>query len=1008
MTRTTPRVEQGMLILPAAQQTPLAVGSPQWFAWLADEGNGSFFFANEDGSFTARKERRKRGGWYWIAYRSQGGKLAKAYIGRSEALTSERLSEITALFREQRASKQNQEDAMSSPLFALSTRFAPPPLPEHTSGLLERAELLKRLDDGLHLKLTLVTAPAGYGKTTLLTQWYETRRRRPGGEPSLAWIALDERDNDPIRFWSRIWSALRQGQEGVIGDLSAPLRSTPQMSIEMTLAALLSTNTGGILVLDDYHALTNAQIHEQMEWLLANLPASMHLVIASRSEPPLSLARARVYREVSELHAHDLRLRGEEIERFLRASTGMTFSSAEQALLEQRTEGWMAALHLIALMLRERQRPEEVLAHFTGSQRALFAYFAEEVFARQPEAVQAFLLATAPLAEMTAPLCAAVLDDEASEQSVARARQLLVHLERANLFLIPLDEQQQRYRYHALFSEFLQEKLRQSAPERLGSLHQRAARFYERQQMREEALEHALAGHDQASASRLIVQLGEEALWRRGEVKRLLTWLEQLPFACRMEDPQLSILYAWALLLSGEREPVGIAALLEIIESRNEDSCMLKGDLSALRAGLASFQQDIPQAIFFSHRALQELPEERMLLRASVALGVGNAHMARKELDEAYRVLGEALHISQALSSLRTAMFASRYLAIVCIEQGRMAEAEAILRQALRFAGDSVRACVPATGIVHIGLAELLYERNELAGALHHATLGKTLGESCGEFKVVLGAFCILALIYATTGEVERAWQEVWQAERVATLGRVTWLIDQTSAIAIRLSLLQGDPGGAKRALRDKWIDSVSSREQVPAVEQEHLRLMLARVWLDEEKYGAVDDLLAPVIHAARQEKRVKMACAALSLHTIALYGLRERQRASQSLNEALRLAGPERYLRTLLDIGEPFLNLLRHHEGSRDTAAFVRELLEATGHAHVPPEQSGNLSTREYEVLQFVAAGMSNQQIAEALIIEASTVKVHVRHICQKLGVQNRLQAAARARENGLLSQKS
>ncbi|QBD76830.1 hypothetical protein EPA93_12775 [Ktedonosporobacter rubrisoli] len=1002
MAHTTPRVEQDILVEPTNR--PVSVGSPQWYAWLDNEENRSFFFSNEAGSFTARKERRKRGGWYWIAYRSRRGRLVKTYMGRSEDLTLERLRETTVRLAEQQISERHK--ALSTQLAQpdVTSRFTPPPLAARPFKLIERPELLKQLDESLRQhKLTLVTAPARFGKTTLLSMWYKMRSQQ-SHKQKIAWLALDERDNDPVRFWSALRSALLQNTQHTGNDSSAPLHSTPLMSIETVLAALLSRNSHrSILILDDYHTITNAQIHQQMQWLVTYLPADLHIIIVSRREPPLALGRARIYGELGELDADDLRLGRDEIKRFLSESVNLSLSAEEQAFLEQRTEGWIAGLQLITLALREQQQPHTVLAQFTGSQHSLFDYFAEEVFAQQSEAVQRFLLHTAPLTTFTPQLCAAMLDDEAHADNTTQTHNLLRQLERANAFLIPMDEQRQSYRYHALFGEFLLEKLRQSSPELLISLHQRAARYFERQQMREEALEHALAGEDIARAGRLIEQLGDEILWKRGEVKLLLSWMQRLPSSRYEGNPRLAMLYAWALLLSGEREPEGVAALLEAIERREDTALIQKGEIAALRARIAAFHDDIPQVIAFSQQALQELPEERALLRADVAFGLSGTYTARKDLDTAYRLLAEALHISQALFSLRTAMFASRYLAAICVEQGRLSEAEAILRQALYFAGAREGTRVPATGIVHIGMAELLYERNEIAAALQHASLGIALGEASGEIKVILGGYCILALILAIRGEIAQAWQHLWKAERIATIGKVRWLSEQVAMIAIRLSLLQEDTGGAQRALRQIGIDPEASMAQAPPEGQEQVRLMLARVWLAEEKYEEVKELLAPIITAAHAGKRVKVLLAARALQASALYRLRERL-AAHVLSEVLGLAGPQGYMRTLLDIGEPLQKLLQGVEVTREARMYARKLREANGAGDLAVEGCEDLSEREHEVLHLMAAGMSNQEIAENLIIEVSTVKVHVRHVCQKLGVQKRLQAVVKAREMGLL----
>ncbi|HLZ59543.1 MAG TPA: LuxR C-terminal-related transcriptional regulator [Ktedonosporobacter sp.] len=1024
MARTTPRVEQGVLVSPVARNGPVAVGSEQWFSWLSDDENVSFFFANETGSFTARKERRKRGGWYWIAYRSRGGRLAKTYIGRSEDLTAERLDEIPCLLSNQGMPQRNP--LSMSPL--LATKFAPPPLSARISRILSRGKLLERLSDSLHVKLTLVTAPAGFGKTTLLSMWYEAQRRQRHKDNEMIWISLDERDNEPTRFWSSVWSTLRGGsardnlaplgdpserldESGGI-DFAVPLYQAPQMTLETVMAVLLNgiskSRRHMIVILDDYHEITNPQIHEGMGFLLAYLPPSVHIILSSRSEPPLSLGRARVYGEIVELRADDLRLNEDEIEQFFRETIGISLSGEERAVLEERTEGWIAGLYLAGLALRGQQRPEQVLERFTGSQRSLFDYFAEEVFARQPSGVQRFLLFTAQLAELTPSLCAAVLGAQEWDERDRSVQRMFDYIEQANLFVVPLDEQGQRYRYHALFGEFLRERLKQSMPELLPELQQRASNWYERQGMIEEAIEYALSAQDTKRARRLIEHIGEETLWRKGEVQRLLTWMQQLPGIGNGESPQLEILYAWALLLSGQSNLEEVEALIEAIENRGEAEVTsgLRGDILALRARMAGFRNDI-QGIAFARQALQELPKERALLRADVAFGLSGTP---RDQDEAYRLLSEALHISQSLGSLRTAMFSARYLADTCREQGRLTEAEAILRQALHFAGvgessqGTQRVRVPATGIVYTGLAELLYERNELVEALRYALLGVELGERSGEIKVLLYGYGILSLIFASKGEIERAWQELWKAERVASIGRVSWLGEQMAAIAVRLSLAKGDIQGAKRALQKREIDAEVGLEKALAVKLEDDRLMLARIWLAEEKYEAVVALLDPLIRKAREEKRVRATIIRQSLKAVALNGLRERRQAIQIVSDVLAIAEPEGYSRSILDLGEPMRDLLQRTELAGSARRYARKLLEATGVDNSLREQYGGLSEREYEVLQLVAAGMSNQEIANDLVVAPSTVKAHVSHLCQKLGVQKRIQAVAKAREMGLL----
>lgn len=1005
MARTTPRVEQTMLVLPEDKKATVQVGSRQWYSWLADEKNGSFFFVNETGSFTARKERRKRGGWYWIAYRSRGGKLAKTYIGRSEDLTLERLREVTALLVEHSTAQQNTAILHRSQAL-VTTKFLPPPLSSRTGKLIERTALLERLQQSLSARLTLVTAPAGFGKTMLLSQWYDLCRQEAGKGGTIAWITLDERDNDPARFWNAVWSALRGELENADFDVAIPLASTPQMPLEAVLAPLINALSEGeqcLLILDDYHVITHAQIHEGMNVLLAHLPASTHLLLASRSEPPLALARIRMYGGLIELQASDLRLTADETRRFLHAIPGVTLSPEEEAILEQRTEGWVAGLHLAGLAMRGQQQPGEVLARFTGSQRSLFAYFAEEVFVHQPETVQRFLLSTALLTELTPALCAAIADAPGAQGSEEYARRLLDAIERANLFLVPLDEERQRYRYHPLFREFLAEKLRSSQPDLVPQIYRRAADYSEQHGMREEALEYVLAARDAARARDLLEQMGEEWLWKKGEAKRLLTWIQQLPEQERVAHPHLEILHAWALLLSGHNDLEAVEASLYAIELRHGTAMndALHGDIAALRARLAAFRSDTPRVIAFSQQALQLLPKKRVLLCADVAFSLSGTF---RDLDESYRMLAETYHLSLALGSLRTVVFASRYLAATCVDQGRLTEAEAILQQALNLAGESEQVHVPVAGFIHIGLAELCYERNELAAAWRHALLGIEQGERCGEIKSLLYGHCLLTLIAAAEGEIAQAWRHMRQAEKIALMGKVTWLSEYMAAITIRLALLQDDLEKARWALRKQGIDAEQDLEHAPGAEQENERLMLARIWLAEGKYRAVVQLLEPVEVAARQRKHLRNTFIAQALRASALSGLREQQQAVHLLGDTLNLAGPEGYLRTFLDLGKPVQKLLPRIEKAGIAREYAHRLLEAFGANSAAAPAAGGLSEREQEVLQLIAAGMSNQEIADTLIVAVSTIKVHIRHLYQKLDAQNRIQVVTRARERGLL----
>jgi len=958
MAHRTPRIERNTL---HDNTSAIPVGSPLWFKWL--EANNAFLFHHEAGSFTARKERRKRGGWYWIAYQSRRGKLSKKYLGRSEDLTLERLYEAMQRLIGSSQPEYNEQDVLFS-------GFGPPPLPRHHQSLLERRALLQRLEHSIQAKLTLLTAPAGSGKTTLLAMWYAAQRERL----PLFWVTLDARHNELSRFWDAIWNALLRCR-GVA--LSTQLYSTPQMSPETVLASLLNNQPRGVLVLDDYHVITEPRIHAGLEFLLAHMPPDLHLILSSRTVPPLSLGRARMYGELVELRAEDLRLQTDEVEQFLQLTLGERLTAEEYALIDARVDGWIAGLHMMALALQGQERPGEVLDCFTGSQRSLFAYFAEEVFAQQKPDIQHFLLSTACLTRLTPALCTAVLAT-GNDQMWS---EMLLELERANLFLVPLDEERQHYRYHALFAEFLQEKLRRSAPEQVTLLQERAARWHAQQGAWDEAIEGFLSAGEIEDACALIERYGEELIWKRGEVGRLSGWLLRVPDIGSGRRPLLDLWYAWTLLLSGKGEVSKLEALLTCLAG----SASLQGDIAALRARLAAFQQKHELVVHFSQQALQLLPMERALLRADIAFGLAGAYA---HLDEAYRLLTEALRSSRAAGSLRSALFASRYLAANCVNQGRLVEAQTLLAQAFHIAGVREQDRVPVTAVVHVGLAELLYERNELEAALQQAIMGVELGEQSGEIKAVLTGCCIQALIYAALKKPEHAWELLWKAEQVAIVGQVPWLHDQLVATTVQVALAQKDVGSAKRALYRLGIDDS------PFPERDDFRLLLARVWLAEGRYEDVVQLLEGVYETAQEEKHLRNALLARTMQALALNELSRQKQALSFLRQALAAAETAGYRRLFLDVHDSLLVLLEHPVLRRYAARFQV----------VPRAETERLSKREVEVLRLVAAGLSNQEIADELCLALSTTKSHVRHLCQKLGAQSRLQAVARARELNLL----
>src|SRR5918997_1216736 len=534
MTRRIPQVADGVLrVLDPSGGPEIAVASPSWIAWLTDPATRSFSFQGTSGRYTARKEHRSRGGEYWIAYRKQGGKLHKAYLGKAEDVTLARLEDVAAAMADRGgevvasppsdapsgdggASRRVDAAATDGHTTAddqlwerrfhgtgadplLTTKLA---VPSTRVSLVSRPRLSERLQEGLGPQLILVSAPAGFGKSTLLGTW--ASELSDSGRP-MAWYSLDSGDNDPAQFWRYFFTAIDLLRPGS-GKTALALLDSPQAPpIEAILTTLLNElvglSTDAVLVVDDYHLIESQTIHKALTFLIDHLPPRMHLVIATRMDPPLPLARLRARGEMTELRAADLRFTSEEAATFLNQVMGLELSAEDTAELEGRTEGWIAGLQMAALAMQDRADVSGFIAAFAGSNRYVLDYLAEEVLARQPEGLQTFLLETSILDRMSAPLCNTITGRTDGQTALER-------LEHANLFVIPLDDERHWYRYHHLFVDVLRQRLRQEPPDLAPELHKRASGWFEEEGFVGEAINHALAAQDWGRAVRLIESNG--------------------------------------------------------------------------------------------------------------------------------------------------------------------------------------------------------------------------------------------------------------------------------------------------------------------------------------------------------------------------------------------------------------------------------------------------------------------------------------------------------------------
>jgi LuxR family maltose regulon positive regulatory protein len=898
-------------------------------------------------------------------------------------------------------------------------------LPRSRGGFLARPRLLERLTEGTTSELTLVCAPAGFGKTALLADWAH-RSQQPA-----AWLSLDEGDNGPGRFWRYAATALDQVRAG-LGQQLGGLLNPPPRSFEAVVTALVNQLSSGpeeiVLVLDDYHLIETPTVHESVGLLLSHLPPQLRLVVASRSDPPLPLARLRARGQLAELRAADLRFTTEEAAAVLHAGLGTDLPEAAVAASAARTEGWAAGLQLAALSLRGHADPAGFVASFTGSHRYVLDYLTQEVLARQPGPLVRFLLETSVLARLSGPLCDAVTGRNDSQR-------LLEEVERANLFLVPLDEERRWWRYHHLFADLLQARLQQEQPERPPQLHRAAAAWSEEHGLVDQAVRHALAADDAAWAARL-VDRHAQALLERGEHATLHRWLAALPPDVVGSQPRLCLAQAITALVDGgideaealvgqAERAVDLAEPPEPTPPGRTPSGLgnVAGTLAWLRAELARRRGDADATIRFAQQTLALADADDRFLgtfgRWNLAIGT----LLQGRAADAETTLAELAAELRAAGQGFLAVSTHYMLAQARRAQGRLGAALRSCQQGLELAMPAGGPALPIAGYAHIGLAEVLRERGELDVALEHATHGVALCRQLGYGQSVGTGLATLAWVRQALGDQAGALAAIGEAEQAVPDPEV--IVDLLLPVAVqraRLLLVHGQFAEAARWARQRGLDAADE----PGYAREREYLVLARVLLAQQEPDQTLGLLARLHELAAAQGRVGSVLEIRALQTLGLAAAGDQQGALEALAEALTLGWQEGYVRVFVDEGAPMAALLRklavaaakgHGLATAPPPApYLERLVGAFQQAGLPvlPRPRGGavvvagmiepLSARELEVLGLLAAGETNRGIAEELVVTQETVKSHVAHILGKLGVANRTQAVARARELGLL----
>lgn len=881
-------------------------------------------------------------------------------------------------------------------------------IPAIRSNRVPRPRLMEQINGGLEKALILISAPAGYGKTTLVSSWLRET------DVSYAWLSLDEGDNDPVHFLQYFITALHQIVPAIQLDLLGVLQGMQpnpyEALVNIIINEIVEQAIPLVLVLDDFHTLQAQPVLDISAYLIEHIPPQLHLAILTRTDPSLPLTRLRARNQLVDIRAEQLRFRREEIAFFLNEVMGLKLSTEDITAMEVRTEGWIASLQLAACSMQGGEDAHRFVSAFTGSNYYVMDYLAEEVLKRQPERVRLFLLQTSILDRMCGSLCEAVVVSSDLEQTNGQA--MLEDLERKNLFLIPLDDERRWYRYHHLFADVLSRRLEYLYPHQPYELHQRASQWYEQNRFVPEAIQHSLAAGDQDRATQLIEQNGV-LLLIRGEVTTLLNWIESIEPHSRMH-PWLYIFKAWAFALTGYLERVNgmlrtaeeLISTLKPVQGVN----IMQGTIAAARAHQANIQGEARVAADYARQALKYLsdidPVSRSLRVVATSL-LGDASSMSGNLEDAEQAYLEAASIGQAVGDIHLTIVANSNLANILVEQGSLHQAAKIYFETLRKATrpDGQKSVI--AGRVYVELSQVFYEWNQLEAASQHANQGIVLCRQWGNMDMQAVGYIMLARLEYIQGHLDKMQEAMRIAEQLANdydiaTRYATWV---KPALA-RLWLTQGDLGRASGFVQNSGIatNNISRDSEIPYI-QVPVYLILLRLHLARGDYDAALALSEHLLQEVDVTNQWGRTIEILVLQAIAFQAKKDISQALAVLEKAFSLAQPEGYTRVFLDEGEPLAKLLFQAKSHRISSEYASELLAAySGPAstELPPTQPliEPLTLRELEVLKLIEAGSSNQDIASKLVISIPTVKRHISNIYAKLGVESRTQAVSTGRE--------
>ncbi len=881
---------------------------------------------------------------------------------------------------------------MSGPLLATKLH-----IPQARTASVPRPRLVNRLQQGLTQKLILISAPAGYGKTTLLSEWLTASGQ------AAAWVSIDKGDNDPIRFWSYVIAALQDAFFSDSNSLSV-IQASPALTPNETFITELINELDKLqqpltLVLDDYHLIETQAIHDGLSFLLEHAPLRFCLVIATRADPPLPLARLRARSDLLELRLADLIFTLQEAADFLNHTMGLKISPEDVARITARTEGWIAGLQISALSMQKTDDISGFITAFTGSHHYIFDYLLEEILGRQSSEIRHFLVYTSILDQLSASLCDALFDSELARPSSV----ILEELDHSNLFIVPLDHEHRWYRYHSLFVELLRGYLQQNNAGQIPILHIRASDWFEKQGAISDAIRHSLAAGEWESVLRLI-STNVFALLEQSELNTVARYLDSLLGENKRARPWLLIGRAWLAAYTGQLSFV--ESFLTMAESEIDsfdgqaDQQTLNGHIAAIRAYVAWIGDKRDIAIQQAQEALECLPTTDRLMRCQAATILG---LSFSDLNVASQAFEQALSYAREISISHVTVFAHSCWAFMLVEQGRLREAHAACHEAIRLAqSGSPHQSLPTLSHVYATLSLVLFEWNDLEGAMRYAKEAVNLARRWEQADALHFAYTNLGEVLFACGDMEGAFdilRQEWQVAKRTSM----WFESITIAQEVKWLLAQDNLEAALKRLR---------LAQVDIDEANALPLTFIQIFLVQKQYTKALATIANILGDAEKRALGYRLMHLLIWQALAYHGLGQEAQALASLKHALRLASPEGYVRTFIWAGDDLIPLLHQARAAGIEPDYVNKLLISMerGYGTRPIEAVPAsclvepLSEREMDVLKLLAQACPDKKIAESLVITRETVHKHLKNIYGKLGVHSRTEAILRAKELSLL----